>query len=272
MVEFLDAVKYPAGNIGQLMLGGLLFLIGHIPVGLLSSGIIFYKNSSSYFDAGTINLIIISGILSIPLLLLVFAVYGYLVRVIEETMKDNSKLPEFKQENFRYMVKKGIGVFAIYIIYLIVFVLIISLPAITIASIFKPGNITFLYLFLLFDILILIFVFTPLSTLAVVRYGVTCKFTSAFEIIAIWHNFRAGLKNYIIGFIIILAVAFFVELIARIIAVIVILPGIYAPLLLIVLAPLAAYIWMGITTFYQMMIGIRMFANIYNEVEDKKEK
>lgn len=215
MANFEEALTYGTKNLGSVFIGGILMVV---------------------------------SFLLIPL----FLVQGYLLRIAENTMKKDDSMPNW--ENFGDMMVKGLIVFLIGLAYFIIPVIVFFiLGGISLISLMtkNPAGIISAIGGLLFALLIAGILFLILGFMyifGILRYVETGNLASAFGFGEILNRISKKFGEFIVAYIIMLGIC---------IITLVFLGLMSAILIGIVLFPFAI--------FYIMIVFYRLFAKIYSE-------
>ncbi len=221
-MDFMEPISYPLKDLKKLIIGGLLVFPGMI-------------------------------LLLIPLLIAI----GYSIKVAGDTVRGRDELPEF--DDWGYFLMKGLGYALVVIVYTIIIYIIIAIPFLLLylGGVFTTGAssasifwIVGLVLLTLASILVIMLML--MECMALVRYGEKENVGAAFAFGEIFRNFKANLGNYIVGFIILIALYIAVYIVV-----------------VIAMFTLIGIIFMGIILFYYILVEMRMFAQIYKESKMK---
>lgn len=215
MANFEEALTYGTKNLGSVFIGGILLVV---------------------------------SFLLIPL----FLVQGYLVRIAENTMKKDENMPNW--ENFGDMLVKGLFVFIIgvayFIIPVIVFLLLGGISLISLLTMNPAGIMAaiggLLFAFLIAGILFIILGF--MYIFGILRYVETGNLASAFGFGDIISRISKKFGEFIVAYIIMLGICIITAIALGLLS---------AILIGIVLFPFAV--------FYIMIVFYRLFAKIYSE-------
>ena len=153
------------------------------------------KGAFSYASQNQKKLII-GGLLLFPgtvLLLPLIIIMGYLVKVAGDSVRGKDELPEF-DDWASYLFMKGLGHFAILIVYLTLsFISVMLIGGIAREGVSSDNPISYLIGFIL---LAWILTTMCMMLIAIVRYGDKEYIMAAFEFGEIYRTFKANLRSY----------------------------------------------------------------------------
>ena len=238
-MDFIEPIKYPLRDIRKLIVGGLLIFPG------------------------------------ILLLIPCFIISGYMIKVAGETVKGKDALPGF--DDPIYLIKKGLGSFAISVVYSII-MLVAFIPCILLFIAAAKVNSWMALLFILLGMIFLLIAFlimlllSLMQYIAYVRYGERGNFAAGFDFKEIFRNFKNNFANYAVGFIILMGVSFvgsFIIIPLEILFFVMMELGVSITPIIILGIVIGLFMvcgaLYGIFLFYYMLVLIRMFAKIYAE-------
>jgi len=219
-MDFMEPISYPLKDLKKLLIGGLLIFPGML-------------------------------LLLIPMII----AEGYTIKAAGDTVRHKDELPEF--DDWGYFLMKGLGAFGICIIYGIIIcipIILIVLWQLGIFNVFEGMESIAVVIFLLFLIIafLLAILFLFIVYIALVRYGEKENIGAAFAVGEIFRNFKANLGNYIIGFIVLIAIGVVIQI-----------------LMFIAQITIVGILFIGVISFYSSLVWMRMFAQIYNESKEK---
>ncbi|CEG14031.1 conserved membrane hypothetical protein [groundwater metagenome] len=228
-MDFVEPLVYPLKDIKKLVLGGLMILPGMF-------------------------------LLLIPLII----ASGYSIRVAGDTVRGKNDLPEF--DRWWALFIKGLGSVLIYIVYFLLFIIILFLPAILYFVIGGVSHNTALmgiiFLIIMIVLAIVLAIIGPI--IACVKYGEEENIGAAFKFNEIYRNLRANVGNYIIGTLIYVVLYILILVCTVFLG---ITGSYFLPSGIIFIFPIA-----GIMSFYFSLITMRMYAGIYKESKGKLGK
>jgi len=193
--------------------------------------------------------ILIGGVLYLLSFLIIpaFFVEGYIVRVMADTIEGRDEMPEWT--DWGYLLSKGVGAFVISLVYLIIPIIIIGIVlAAALIPAMMTGSLDALIMGALAGILVSIiiaFFFGFVCMLGILRYADKGNIGSAFAFGEIFEELKEKFAQYLLAYLILFGAALVLGLLAA-----------FIPFIGAIVALFAG--------FYIVVVGARMFGEIYS--------
>ncbi len=159
------------------------------------------RDEAVWKKTGVETVFLLLSVLVVPY----FLALGYLQRVLEGSLRDEPRLPEWK--DYGHMLVSGLVSFAVWFVYLLPFALLYSVKVLLTShrssSLFAPE--TILSNFLLFGSLMLMVVGLSVVPIALARDAHQQKWQAAFQVSSILADVRAAVTDYspvVMGFVV----------------------------------------------------------------------